>query len=528
MSKIFNVNAFCNPDQHYMVDLSDRLERIKAMVDAGQYFTINRARQYGKTTVLKALEKVLEKNYIVLSIDFQMISYADFKNEESFVEAFSQEILDEIKEMPEEIRKSLEELTEGRKKRRLSMLFRCFTNWCKQSEKKLVLLIDEVDNASNNQVFLDFLAQLRGYYINREKKPTFQSVILASVYDIKNLKRKFQEDGIHKRNSPWNIAADFLVDLSFSVTDITGMLTEYENDYQTGMKIEEMAKLLYDYTSGYPFLVSRICKLLDEQVVFTIPYPDRSAAWTKDGFLEAIRILLSEKNPLFESLTGKLNDYPELKALLNLLLFRGQAILYSPDDDAIDIALLFGFIKVKKEDGTIVIANRIFETRLYNLFLTTAKVQESKLYQFASQDKNQFIQNGHLNMSFILGKFVVHFNDLYGDRGQTFLEENGRRYFLLYLRPIINGTGNYYIEAQTRNMERTDVIVDYRGEQFIIELKIWRGNEYNQRGESQLLDYLDYYHVKKGYMLSFNFNKKKQIGVKEIKVKDKIFVEAVV
>lgn len=41
----------------------------------------------------------------------------------------------------------------------------------------------------------------------------------------------------------------------------------------------------------------------------------------------------------------------------------------------------------------------------------------------------------------------------------------------MFLRPIINGTGNYYIEAQTRDARRTDVIVDYLGEQFIIELK---------------------------------------------------------
>jgi hypothetical protein len=104
----------------------------------------------------------------------------------------------------------------------------------------------------------------------------------------------------------------------------------------------------------------------------------------------------------------------------------------------------------------------------------------------------------------------------------------GRRYFLLYLKPIINGIGNYYIEAQTRNMERTDVIVDYNGEQFIIEMKIWHGNAYHTRGEEQLADYLNYYHLQKGYMLSFNFNKKKEIGVKEIVVGDKILVEAVV
>ncbi len=70
--------------------------------------------------------------------------------------------------------------------------------------------------------------------------------------------------------------------------------------------------------------------------------------------------------------------------------------------------------------------------------------------------------------------------------------------------------------------------MDYLGEQFVIELKIWRGNEYNERGERQLADYLDYYHKEKGYLLSFNFNQKKEVGVKEIRVGDKVIVEAVV
>lgn len=84
------------------------------------------------------------------------------------------------------------------------------------------------------------------------------------------------------------------------------------------------------------------------------------------------------------------------------------------------------------------------------------------------------------------------------------------------------------MEAQTRDARRTDVIVDYLGEQFIVELKIWHGNEYNERGEEQLIDYLEYYHKDKGYMLSFNFNKNKKIGVKEIQIGDRTIVEAVV
>lgn len=59
-------------------------------------------------------------------------------------------------------------------------------------------------------------------------------------------------------------------------------------------------------------------------------------------------------------------------------------------------------------------------------------------------------------------------------------------------------------------------------------MKIWRGNEYHERGERQLADYLDYFHQDKGYMLSFNFNKKKEIGQKTIVIGDKTIVETVV
>lgn len=36
-------------------------------------------------------------------------------------------------------------------------------------------MIDEVDSASNNQIFLDFLAQLQNCYLERKETQTFQS-----------------------------------------------------------------------------------------------------------------------------------------------------------------------------------------------------------------------------------------------------------------------------------------------------------------------------------------------------------------
>ena len=529
MSKIFNTSAVCRPEIHYMVDLSDRLEQIKKMVDRGDYFTINRARQYGKTTMLRALGSFLAENYVVVSLDFQMMSQSDFEKESSFSEAFAREVLEEIANIEEvsvEIITRLQRLADGKEgKGRLAELFQCLNAWCGQSKKPIVMLIDEVDSAQNNQVFLDFLAQLRGAYINRDKRPAFQSVILAGVYDVKNIKQRLRPDGEHRVNSPWNIAADFLLDMNFSVKDISGMLAEYESDYQTGMDIKEIAQFIYDYTSDYPFLVSRICKLMDERITGSEGYFDRKLVWTKEGVLEAVKILLIEKNTLFESITGKLADYPRLRELVYSLLFTGRKISYNPLSPSIEIAEMFGFIKNFRGDA--VISNRIFETVLYNLFLSE-EMLDSEEYRTALQERNQFIQNGHLNMKLILEKFVVHWGDLYSSADEKFIEDNARKFFLLYLKPIINGTGNYYIEAQTRDNKRTDVIIDYCKEQFVIEMKIWRGNAYHERGEKQLAEYLEYYHLNKGYMLSFNFNKKKQTGVKEIRIGNKVLIEAVV
>ena len=50
MRKKFNITGSCNPERHYMVDSKKRFKAIKDLIDAGEYFTINRARQYGKTT----------------------------------------------------------------------------------------------------------------------------------------------------------------------------------------------------------------------------------------------------------------------------------------------------------------------------------------------------------------------------------------------------------------------------------------------------------------------------------------------
>ena len=161
-------------------------------------------------------------------------------------------------------------------------------------------------------------------------------------------------------------------------------------------------------------------------------------AWTKNGLLQAIKLLLKEPNTLFDDMTKKLLDHPALKDMLQKILFDGIDFPFKRENPIIDLGVTFGFLKDK--NGIVAVANRIFETQLYDTFLSEMAV-----------------------------------NDRY-----------------------------------------------------IIELKIWHGNEYNLRGQKQLFDYLDYYKEDKGYLLSFNFNKNKKTGVNELEYDGRKIMEVVV
>lgn len=519
MAKSFNVTGKCYPEKHYMVSMDKTLRNIEDMVDAGAYFCINRGRQYGKTTAFSLLKERLSPKYNVFSISFEGLADSDLESLESLSRFFFAELYDyavydkknsDNKVLIQFLTEKSEEQFVG--KRGIS---RSITQLVEILEKPVILLVDEVDQASNYSSFLQFLGVLRDKYLKKTEIPTFHSVILASVYDIKNLKLKLRPEEEHKYNSPWNIAAEFTCDMSFSALDICEMLTEYEAEHSSGMTIDAVAKEIRDYTAGYPYLVSRLCMLIDK----------KQLSWNHSGINTAVKMLLSENNTLFDDISKKLNDYPEMKQMCKAILYEGRQVAYTSYNTSVNIAELFGYIK--NDNGFVAIANRVFEMFLYNLFASEEYIS-NKIYGAGSREKKEFVKGGKLDMRHVLERFVVHYTDIYGNREESFHEAEGRKQFMLYMKPIINGTGNMYTEAQTRDENRTDLIIDYLGEQHIVEMKIWRGGKYHQDGEKQLLGYLDEYHLNIGYMLTFSFNKNKTIGVKESVYGEKTIIEAMV
>lgn len=531
MKKSFNTSGVCIEERHYMADTTRVLSSTREMIERGDYFVMNRARQFGKTTILRSLARILRKEYVVFFISLEGIGETIYRDEFSFCRGLCRLFYNAYKyDKTEAIaEKSVETMRSIEKDAGIEMDFMAMSEFvselCDSAGKPVVLMIDEVDQASGYRVFLDFLGMLRSKYLQRAERPTFQSVILAGVHDIKNLKLKIRQGEEHKYNSPWNVAADFNVDMSFRAEEIAVMLKEYEDDWATGMDVDWMSRALYDYTSGYPFLVSRLCQIMDQIAVENADQERKRAIWDPKMFQTAVRILLKAPNTLFDDMVKKLSDYPELKRMLQEMLFTGRKYSYEAENYLINIGGMFGFLT--ESEGMVCVSNRIFEMKLYNLFISEEETG-SKIFAVSAMERNRFVAGGVLQMDLVMKKFYEYYEDIYGDTDERFIEENGRRIFLLYLKPIINGSGNYYIEARTRDMKRTDIVIDYKGIQNIVELKIWHGQEYNKRGEKQLFEYLDFYHKEKGYLLSFNFNKKKKTGIQEVEYRGKRILEVVV
>lgn len=518
MRRKFNDTGLCVPERHYMVDTSHKIEQIMRLVEDGEYFTINRPRQFGKTTILSRLAGALNQrgDYLALSLSFEGIDSVTYQDQRAFINVFLRLLREEFEylALPEQIRLIDRQLPHVDNMQSLS---ECITSLIKSltPRKACVLLIDEVDKSANNQLFLDFLGMLRKKYLRRNegKDTTFQSVILAGVHDIKTLKLKIRPDAEQRLNSPWNIAIDFTVDLSFQPDDIATMLRDYQQDKQIEMDVPAIAEKLYYYTSGYPYLVSKLCKFIDEAIL-----PEREHVnWSVADVDAAFRLIARESysTTLFDSLAKNLENDQELYELVFQIVMNGKRVAFTTLNPVMHRAHLYGILS--DLDGNCVVHNRIYEQKIYTYMLSKALLADM-ISDFPS---SEFFTETGLNVSLILQKFQTFMKEQYSHKDKKFLEREGRLLFLAFLKPIINGKGFEFKEPTVAEERRMDLVITYGNQRYVIELKRWDGDKLHQKGLQQLSDYLDIYSLKEGYLLIYDFNKGKEYKQEQITVQDK-------
>ncbi|MFD3157497.1 AAA family ATPase [Haloimpatiens sp. FM7330] len=503
MRKKFNITGTCIPHKHYMVDISNKIENIMELIEDEEYFIINRPRQYGKTTTLFLLNKKLKEceNYLPIKISFEGIGDLIFEKEELFSKEFLGLVSTNLILRHEDLASFLVE--EKEKVQTLNDLSRVITKFIIKSNRKVVLMIDEVDKSSNNQLFLSFLGMLRNKYLlrNEGEDITFHSVILAGVHDVKSLKIKIRSDEEHKYNSPWNIASDFDIDMSFSKEEIETMLDDYIENKKVKLDKNYFAERLYFYTSGYPFLVSKLCKIIDEKIM-----PKNELHWEKEYMDKAVKQLLTESNTNFDSLIKNIENDRELYNFVKTIVLEGAKIPYVKTDEVINKGSMYGILK--EQNGNCEINNRIYEQIIYNHMMIKVIRKDKHSIMSKYNYKANFIKSdGNLNIEKILIKFQEFMKHEYSEKREAFLEEDGRLLFLAFISPIINGVGFAFKEVQGGEERRFDIVITYEKKMYILELKIWRGKEYHKRGLIQLAQYLEQYGLDEGHLLVFDFRK---------------------
>ena len=517
MVKKFNDTGLCFPEDHFMADISKKVDATYKMVEEGAYFIINRPRQYGKTTMLYTIadKLIVSGAYVVFNISFEGIGDAIFEDEKVFSQGFVETLSDYAYESAPELESWLKEsITTVNSLKDLSKFI---TQLANKTPKRIVLLIDEVDKSSNNTLFINFLGVLRNKYLERKRTKTFHAVVLAGVHDIKSLKLKIRPESEQKYNSPWNIAAEFEVNMNLNPSEIKPMLEQYVQERGVKMDTEWFANRLFFFTSGYPYLVSRLCKIIDEKILPTkMTHPDTIGTgkeWTEEDLNQAFHLILKEgSNANFDTLVKNLEHYPELYQLVFSIIFDGEGKQFSKDEPTVNLGVLHG-IFAESASGHVVIQNRIYRERIANMMISKWHTSQNGKFNPVSANfdfrGSYRLPNGGLDMEKVLSNFQIFMRENHSDKERKFLESDGRIIFLAFLKPILNGSGYEFKEPQISDEKRLDIVITYNQFKYVVELKLWYGAVAHEKGLQQLTDYLDRQNLQTGYLLIFDHSKKK-------------------
>jgi hypothetical protein len=227
--------------------------------------------------------------------------------------------------------------------------------------------------------------------------------------------------------------------------------------------------------------------------------------WTLKGVRDAVKLILDEDSTLFDDMTKKIEENRELSDLMFDLSVARIKYVYNVDDPITKFGLMFGFLK--KEDDGLQIHNKIFEIRLANYFVMK-NARNWRKNNMTQTWSSEIIKNNIFDMELCLNRFKEHYAGIFIGKDVNFLEREGKLIFLTYLIPLINGTGFYHFESETRDSGKMDLVITYLKQQFILELKLWRGDSKHEDAYQQLANYLQSKNIDRGYLLTFDFRRR--------------------
>jgi hypothetical protein len=498
--RFFNTTGYCNPDWHYTINpLRGIGDQIMDLIDNNLYFVIHAPRQSGKTTLLHSLTRKLNKEgkntALVFSIEsagYRSISVEDAnKTIINSIQLAASTFLDK-ESMPPDTKNYLP----------ANDTFQQYlSDWSRKISRPLVLLIDEIDSLYDD-VLISLLRQLRnGFQLRPKNFPA--SIALIGLRDVRDYKERIRENEKSiGSGSPFNIKAESFSLKNFSKDEIAGLYQQYTDE--TGQAFpDEVIDQVVGYTNGQPWLTNAIAREITEKIL----KKDYSAVITPEIAHQAKENLILRRDTHLDSLMDKLSE-SRVKPIISSIISGTSQQSDSYNNDlqyCIDLGI------VSETSSGIKISNKIYSEIIPRVL--NKQVQDEMT---AMISPFPFIKDGKLQMDYLLKEF----QQFYRENAESWMErfsykEAGHQLLLMaFLQRILNGGGQINREMAV-GRGRTDLVIDFGGERFVLELKLKNQNYKKERALEQISAYMDTLSQEHGYLVLFESKPSKIISWEE-------------
>jgi type II secretory pathway predicted ATPase ExeA len=464
--RYFNTSGPNRVTQHYTLMRPDLVVQGIGIVKKERYFTIWAPRQTGKSTYFRILAQALiAEGYLVCHI-----------NVEGKVDA-TEEFLCEY--ICEDIDKQIGIRLDSKNVNHLLMKISQFA-------QKTVLIIDEIEQV-NPELFNKFMHTIRAYYHNREQH-NLKSVVLVGVANITGI--------IQDNASPFNIADNFVVPY-FTKQEVHELLEQHETE-SGQLFTDEIKDQIYHITAGQPGLVNGFGLRMSEV------YPDKMQ-------LEYADYLAVEDWYLYEAIDKNVSNIVN-KAKTERAYIEGKQH-FSVYDDRTRFLHTNGLLK-KDSEGNIAFWVPLYKKCLQQVFYPRMN-GEAQTIQGNLDIDDYFTADGFLNIDKIIRDYQAYanlrgfryFTEREADGTPKGLREAALMYsFETYIQSFLQVVGGKsYLEAHVA-LGRSDLILNIRGTEFVIEGKLFHNITLFEKGKPQLAYYIKGLGLKEGVYLVFVSN----------------------
>ncbi len=485
--RFFNTAGPIVPARHYFVPNRSNESEIRILIEQEKYFVLHAPRQTGKTSGILSLSEQInqEGQYTALYVNFEPIQAV--RNDYASGNLGAVDLIRQAQK--QDLNQEIPFSTVSP----ITALQDYLSTWAIQNPKPIVLFIDEIDSLVGDTL-ISVLRQLRAGYAKRPHKfPS--SVCLVGVRDIRDYPIWSEAtQAVIQGGSAFNISAKSLSLSTFNFDQVVDLYAQHTRE--TGQVFTpEAIQYAFDQTQGQPWLVNALAyQACFEQV------KDRTQPITQDILEQAREILIARRDTHLDVLIDRLKE-PRVHRVISAILL-GSAVFDLPQDD-LSYSLDLGLIR-KDEYKNLVIANPIYQEVIPREL--THVIQATMTEQPAWYVKS----DGNLDIQKLLEKFV----QFYRENSEVLVpsmgyQEAGPHLLLMaFLQRVINGGGKIHREYAL-GRRRVDVLVEFKGQRFVIETKIKYGPKTLADGLLQTADYMDKNNSMEGHLMLFDTKSKK-------------------